>query len=371
MALIRLFVLVFLQSWTVCNAFVPTLRYRSVSICVNVDKGFNILEQALIPQGPLVATVKGGWRLLWKRIMAELAPQNKNGSYERPKYSFDGRIGSDEFPDEPGRYHVYLGGPCPWCHRVQLALNLRGISNNELSSTQLIDDPTKASRGGWILSRSDPDPLFSAFDLRGVYDGLSPGFSGRCTAPLLVDKKTKKIVSNESSDIVRMLNACKFGSAVTRRDLVPPGLVELIDTTNAWTYDFLNNGVYQCGFSTTQNAYDEASHKVLEGLNKCNEILSQQPFLCGSDFTEADLRLLPTILRFDAAYAPLFKAGGVARIKDYPHLFRWMRQCWSISSIPESIDLAQACGSYYAQLFPLNPGGIIPTPPSAKSLGLE
>lgn len=363
--------LLLLVRWNHCTAFATLSRKDTIRTNLHVDKGFNLLEQALIPQGPLVATVKGGWKLLWRRMMAELAPQDKKGNYERPNYSFSGRIGSMDFPDEPGRYHVYLGGPCPWCHRVKLALNLRGISNIELSVTQLIDDPTKATRGGWILSQSDPDPLFSAFDLRGVYDMLSPGFQGRCTAPLLVDKKSKKIVSNESSDIVRMLNECNFGSDQTRLDLVPPSLVELIDETNKWTYELLNNGVYRCGFSTTQNAYDEASNKVLQGLEMCNDVLSQQDFLCGSTITEADLRLLPTILRFDAAYAPLFKAGGVARIKDYPNLFRWLKQCWNLEGVPESIDLAQACGSYYAQLFPLNPGGIIPTPPTAKILGLE
>jgi glutathionyl-hydroquinone reductase len=362
-----------LLHWNPCTAFVSQQRgHKQASTKLHVDKGFNLLEQAVIPQGPLVATVKLGWKFIWSRMMAELAPQSKDGNYERPKYSFDGRIGTTDFPDEPGRYHVYLGGPCPWCHRVKLALNLRGISNRELSVTQLIDDPTKATRGGWILSQNDPDPLFTAFDLRGVYDGLLPGFEGRCTAPLLVDKKTKQIVSNESSDIVRMLNKCNFRSDIRRLDLVPPSLSEVIDATNAWTYDLLNNGVYRCGFSTTQKAYDEASTKVLEGLEKCNDILSSQLFLCGSTFTEADLRLLPTILRYDAAYGPLFKAGGVAtKINNYPHLLRWLRQCWGMEGIPESIDLAQACGSYYAQLFPLNPGGIVPTPPTAKSLGLE
>ena len=133
------------------------------------------------------------------------------------------------------------------------------------------------------------------------------------------------------------------------------------------------DGCYRCGFSTTQAAYDEASRDVREGLRRCEEKLSTQDFLCGSQFTEADLRLLPTMLRFDAAYAPLFKAGGThLRIRsDYPHLHAWLKRCWAMPGIKDSIDLADATGSYFKQLFPLNPGGILPTPPTAQDLGLE
>lgn len=326
-----------------------------------IDKGFNLLEQNLIPQGPIVATVKGGWKLIWQRMMAELAPQDKNGQYQRPEYSFDNNLESHE------NLHVYIGEACPWCHRVKLTLKLKGIDS--VSVTQLVDDPTKASRGGWVLSQTDPDPIFTAYDLREIYDRLSPGFQGRCTAPLLVDKKRKRIISNESSQIARMLNDLQGSNDF---NLYPDKLAETIDVTNDWVYNMLNNAVYQCGFSTTQRAYDEASATVRTGLQRADDILSRQDFLCGSKLTESDVRLLPTVLRYDGVYAPFFKAGGAhKRIRDYPNIHKWLKRCWKQPGVKESINLAKANASYYSNLFPLNPGGIVPTPITAQDLGLQ
>lgn len=252
-----------------------------------------------------------------------------------------------------------------------------GLTDNEITVTQLVDDPVKASRGGWVFSGQQSDPLYNCNDLRELYDKLSPtgSFKGRCTAPLLVDKKTKRAVSNESSDIVRMINKARFGKDdKTKLDLYPTDLRGEIDATNEWVYPLVNNGVYRCGFSTTQLAYDEASRDVREGLKRCDEILGKQDFLCSKNqFTEADLRLLPTILRYDGAYAPLFKAGGThLRIRaDYPNIQKWLKRCWAMPGVKDSIDIPDATGSYYKQLFPLNPGGILPTPPTATELGLE
>ncbi len=208
---------------------------------------------------------------------------------------------------------------------------------------------------------------------RELYETLSPGYKGRCTAPLLVDLKAKKIVSNESSDIVRMLNTVKLGrdENIDCIDLYSDELVAKIDETNEWVYDLLNNGVYRCGFSTQQNAYDQASADVVKGLTKANDILAESDFLCGDSFTEADLRLLPTILRYDGAYSPFFRAGGVnRRIRDYPHLLKWLQRCWDMDGVQESIDLQDAVSSYYKQLFPLNPGGLLPTPITKDEIGL-
>jgi putative glutathione S-transferase len=347
-----------------CHAFqLPQNQgCRSGLLVRNVDKGFNLLEQNWIPQGPIVSTVKTGWKLIWQRMMAELAPQDKTGSYQRPSYQFDNQISAGQ------DLHLYLGEACPWCHRVKLTIKLKGIKS--VTVTELVDDPTKASRGGWIMSSSSPDPIFRAADLRGVYDRLTPGgFEGRCTAPLLVDKKGKKIICNESSDICRMLNDLEGENDI---DLYPAELAKQIDETNAWLYSELNNGVYQCGFSTSQQAYDEASKKVRKGLERVDEILSKQDYLCGSQLTESDIRLLPTALRYDAAYAPLFRAGGAhLRVRDFPYVQAWLRRCWALPEVRTSIDLGKATGSYYATLFPLNPGGIVPTSVNAKDLGLE
>ena len=145
----------------------------------NLDKGFNILETAskVIPQGRLVQTAKETWKFAWQRMMAELAPQDKKtGAYTRPTYSFQGTIGSSSFPDEAGRYHVYVGNPCPWCHRVRLALAVLKIAPKEVGVTQLVDDPVKASRGGWVFDKSlkdKTDPLGSTDLVRVIYDAVN------------------------------------------------------------------------------------------------------------------------------------------------------------------------------------------------------
>lgn len=173
-----------------------------------------------------------------------------------------------------------------------------------------------------------------------------------------------------------MLNTAKLGKEeeedVECINLYNKELASEIDETNAWVYELLNNGVYRCGFSTQQSAYDTASAGVIKGLDRANDVLAENDYLCGSTFTEADLRLLPTILRFDGAYAPLFRAGGVnRRIRDYPHLLLWLQRCWEIEGVKESIDLEDAVSSYYKQLFPLNPGGLLPTPITKEEIGLS
>jgi putative glutathione S-transferase len=350
-----------------------------------VDKGFNLLEVAstVVPQGRIVQTAKNSWKFVWKRFMTELAPQDQRGNYQRPKYGFGGTIGSREFPIESGRYHVYTGNPCPWCHRVRLVVEILGLHDVLEGVTVLVDDPVRASRGGWIFA-SPPKQAPRVQDLRQLYDELQPGYQGRCTAPLLVDWKTRKIVSNESKDIVRMLPLLlDVGSSKepdnsgkrSIQDLTPPNLIAIIDETNDWIYRLLNNGVYRCGFSTSQQAYDQAALDVLQGLDKCETILTQQDFMCSNQhFTESDVLLLPTVLRFDGVYAPLFRAGGAQlRLEcDYPAIYNWMKRCWnSIPGVKESIDITDACESYYKQLFPLNPGGLVPKAVTARTLKLE
>lgn len=344
-----------------------------------LDKGWNLLEltSGIVPQGPLVTIASESWKWVWQRFMTELAPQDRRtGTYQRPGYGFAAQIGDADHPAQPGRYHLYTGNPCPWCHRVVLAMKLLGLTSpHHIGWTELEDNPRKASRGGWIFAEARPDTDFDCQDLRQLYQLLSPGYQGRCTAPLLVDKVSRTIVSNESSDIVRMLNdhaTALLGETESEVsiNLVPESLRAAIDETNEWVYRLLNNGVYRCGFSTTQAAYEAAAADVQQGLERCEQILQTQPFLCGSQFTEADLRLLPTLLRFDAVYAPFFKAS-YSRVRDYPALHAWLQRCWDLPAVPESIDLADACSSYYRQLFPLNPGGIVPAPPvTAATLGL-
>ena len=247
-----------------------------------------------------------------------------------------------------------------------------------MTVTTLVDDPIKASRGGWVFANPTKDRRVGGSDvtdLRALYDYLSPSFQGRCTAPLLIDTKRERIVSNESADIVRMLpKLLQDDDEEKTLDLCPSELTEAIDETNEWIYRLLNNGVYRCGFSTTQGAYDSASKDVRNGLDQCEEKLGQTPFILGKTFTEADIMLLPTLLRYDGVYSPLFKAGGThLKLKcDYPNIYAWLKRCWQqVDGVSTSIDLEDATSSYYKQLFPLNPGGILPTPVTVQDLGLE
>eukprot|EP00904_Undaria_pinnatifida_P012182 jgi/Undpi1/8094/HiC_scaffold_24.g10566.m1 len=343
-----------------------------------LNKGFGILELAggLVPQGGLVKTARTGWKFIWLQMMRELAPQSPDGSYVRPNYGFRGWIGRGIFPVEAGRYHVYVGNTCPWCHRAVLAVVLRGLAPG-VTFSYMDDNPDKASRGGWAFTPEEPDPVFGCNDLREVYEKCSPGFKGRCTAPVVVDRKAKKVVTNESSQIVRMLNGVSFSKNGVggeggdgEVDLCPASLEKEIDAMNEFVYEKINNGVYRAGFATSQTAYEKACKDVFEGLARCEEILSKSRFLVGDRFTEADLRLLPTAVRFDAVYATLFKCSN-KRWRDYPSLNAWLRDVYQLPGVAETIDIDGCRKSYFAQLFPLNPGGIVPIGPTAEDLGLS
>jgi len=359
--------------------------------------GFRILEKTgkFLPQSALVKSAKYGWQQIWLTFMRELAPQSKGGDYKRPTYSFQRKIGDPEFPAENDRYVLYLGNPCPWCHRVALALALRGITKN-ITVIKAIDDPERASRGGWVFNNNEP--VFQAKDLREVYDACTAdagGYKGRCTAPLLIDKKTRRIVSNESAAIVRNLNEVCFprrgsgqggvyeksGREESWIDLCPEHLKAEVDVLNEKIYESINNGVYKSGFSTTQEAYNTAQYALWSTLEELDTLLSTRRFLTGEYFTEADLRLFPTAVRFDAVYAVIFKCSA-RRWAEFPHLHAWMIDCAALplpvnadgsggGTLADTVDVDDCRRSYFTQLFPLNPGGIIASGPTAVQLGLQ
>ena len=268
-----------------------------------------------------------------------------------------------------------------------------------------MDDPRQASRGGWILkqhddNRDDKDDTIVHHpgnwkDLRDVYNyyynNNDQEYVGRCTAPLLVDTVLRTIISNESSDIVQLLIQYYHHTIDKTREAPPPiesespyihtnlyplELRDTIDNATDWIYEKLNNGVYRCGFATTQMAYDQACADVREGLRNANDLLSANTFISSNTtLTVADIYLLPTLLRFDGVYSPLFKAGGThvcLRSPEYSNIQRYLRHCWTtLPGLRASINLTQACASYYEQLFPLNPSQILPYPITARDLGLE
>ncbi|KAI8473027.1 MAG: putative glutathione S-transferase [Monoraphidium minutum] len=323
-------------------------------------------------------------------MVRELAPQDSSGGYTRPQYSFDGVLGSPEFPSaiclpahptprarRPAFAPAFAPGcrgplppvrrqRLPWCHRVLLALALRGLSG-AVSVTRLLDIPERATRGGWVMP-AEGDPVWGAADLWEVYDKGSPGFKGRCTAPLLVDKAGRRLVCNESASLVPQLAALELPGA-NAVELRPAALAAAIDDLNDWIYPSINNGVYRCGFATSQAAYDRAAAELHGALARADAILADSRFLAGDRFTEADLRLFPTVVRFDAVYAAIFRAGQ-RRVADYPHLEAWMRDVHQIR-VADTVDVDECRRSYYTNLFPLNPSGIIPSGPTAADLRLD
>ncbi|KAJ8601978.1 hypothetical protein CTAYLR_008813 [Chrysophaeum taylorii] len=290
-------------------------------------------------------------------MMAELAPQTAEGAYARPAPQVGG---GGEPPELVGskRYELYVGNACPWCHRTLLALALRNVS--QVHVTTLVDDATRASRGGWVVAKP-PDPVFGARDLKQIYDRATGApYRGRCTAPLLVDATSGDVVARDSADIVAAVAAPGLGNSV---DLRPADLIPAIDEACAWIYADINDGVYKCGFATRQAAYDGAEKALHDALERADARLEDGRFLLGERLTQADVWLYPTISRFDAVYATLFKCGRKTVRANYPNLQRWLEDLSSLPGVQDTFDLRDAAASYFSSLFPLNPSGIVPNVP--------
>lgn len=357
--------------------------------------GFRLLERAggfLLPQAALVTTARTAWRAAWAAMVTELAPQDAGGAYARPPSSFPlaggpASFGGPAWPlTGPGRYRLYLGNACPWCHRVGVAAFLRGWAvycqpspSDYLSLCRLADDPARARRGGWVVEAGAGggsqagDALTGSPDLKGVYDALSPTqpYTGRCTAPLLVDGSTRRIVTNDSASILCALDAAAVPGVTTPIRLRPPGLVPAIDALNDDLYASVCNGVYRCGFATGQGAYERAVAGVQAGLDRAESILTSNRFLAGDRVTDADVRLFPTVVRLDAAYGPLFRATRTPLADGWPNLAAWAADLWrlqvggtGLALGPATVDVEAARASYYGSLFPLNPSGILPVQPA-------
>jgi putative glutathione S-transferase len=273
-----------------------------------------------------------------------------------------GPSGEDGFRAEAGRYHLYVSLACPWAHRTLIYRALRGLTEAipvSVVSPYMFDD-------GWTFAPDFPgvtgDVLFGSRFLREVYLRADPKASGRVTVPLLWDRERETIVSNESAEIIRMFDTAFDALTGNRETLRPAALAEEIDAINARVYETVNNGVYRAGFATTQEAYEEALHPLFETLDWIERRLARAPYLAGDRVTEADWRLFPTIIRFDAVYVGHFKCN-LRRIADYPNLSDWLRELYHIPGIAETVNLDHIKTHYYASHRGLNPTGIVPAGP--------
>jgi putative glutathione S-transferase len=281
--------------------------------------------------------------------------QSTDGRFEREEATFRGWVsadGSTPYPAEAGRYHLYVSLACPWAHRTLAFRVLKGL---EAAVSVSVVEPLMLD-DGWTLGPG-ADPVNGARRLHEVYTKARPGMTGRVTVPVLWDKRTAAIVSNESADIIRMFNH-GFGTLASGADYYPAALRPEIDAVNAVVYDRVNNGVYKAGFATTQAAYEDAFDTLFATLDSLEDRLSGRRYLCGDRPTEADWRLWTTLVRFDAVYHGHFKCNR-RRLVDYPNLWGFTRDLYQTPGIAATVDLAAIKRHYYGSHAALNPTAIV------------
>lgn len=292
------------------------------------------------------------WTTLWRVMMSKLAPRDQSGAYIRPQSEFRNTIGSEAYPAAQERYKLFVGLGCPWAHRTLVVRALKGLEDT-ISVSIVSPSP---ENGGWILNT----PEFGCETLADLYRFAKPGYKGRSTVPVLWDCETNTIVNNESAEIIVMLNA-EFNQFAKHPELnlYPENLRERIDRWNDKTYSAVNNGVYRCGFAQTQTAYNAACEELFNTLDEIEATLQTNRYLCGERLTLADVRLFTTLFRFDTVYYSLFKCSR-RRIQDYANLGAYLRDVYQLPGVAETCDLQAIKQEYYGNLFPLNPGGIVP-----------
>ncbi len=291
--------------------------------------------------------------------MSQIAPRDSAGAYKRPASQFRHSISADStdssFPAAAGRYCLIAGLGCPWAHRALIVRALKGLDDT-IAVTIVTPAP---EAGGWVFEQ----PEAGCQTVKQFYELAQPGYQGRCTVPVLWDTQQQKIVNNESAEIIVILNAAfNAFAAHPDLDLYPEMLRSEIDAWNTKIYDSVNNGVYRCGFAQTQAAYDQACQQLFYMLDEIDTTLKTKRYLCGDLVTLADVRLFTTLFRFDTVYYGLFKCNR-RRIQDYDQLSGYLRDLYQLPGVAATCDLDAVKRDYYGNLFPLNPGGIIPSGP--------
>jgi putative glutathione S-transferase len=272
-----------------------------------------------------------------------------------------GPSGEAGFKAEKDRYHLYVSHACPWANRAMIFRAIKGLE--DVISISVVNWVMRAK--GWTFEPGPgviSDPISQADYLSDVYVHAKRDYSGRVTVPMLWDKERETIVSNESSEIIRMMNCAFDDIGALPGDYYPESLRDEIDEINHRVYNTVNNGVYKSGFATTQRAYEEAVVALFETLDWLEEKLSRKRYLAGSLITEADWRLFPTLVRFDAVYVGHFKCN-LKRIVDYPNLWAYTRELYQYPGVSDTIHMDHIKGHYYQSHETLNPQSIVPSGP--------
>lgn len=272
-----------------------------------------------------------------------------------------GPSGEGGFQAASGRYHLYVSLACPWAHRTMIFRALKGLEEMISLSVvhwYMVDKGWTFETGDGVIADSENNAKY----MHQVYTAALPDYSGRVTVPVLWDKQTKTIVTNESSEIIRMFNSAFDGIGATKGDYYPETMRAEIDRLNDRIYDTVNNGVYKAGFATTQEAYDEAIVPLFETLDFLEEQLSTRRYLTGNEITEADWRLFTTLVRFDPVYVGHFKCN-VRRIADYEHLSGYVRDLYQHPNVAATVNMQHIKNHYYASHDSINPSRIVPAGP--------
>jgi glutathionyl-hydroquinone reductase len=299
--------------------------------------------------------IDGVWHDHWYDTSAT------GGRFVRKASAFRRCIGQGEFAAEAGRYHLYVSLACPWAHRTLIFRALKGLE--PLIGLSVVH--WRMLEHGWTFADGPgvvPDPVLGASYLHQIYTAAEVKHSGRATVPVLFDKRTKTIVNNESSEIVRMMNSAFDAVGAKPGDFYPAELRSEIDALNTRIYETLNDGVYKAGFATTQQAYEEAIGPLFETLDMLEARLGKSRFLCGKRLTEADWRLFTTLVRFDSVYVGHFKCN-LRRLVDYPALWAYTRDLYQHDGVAQTVDFTHIKGHYFQSHRSINPTGIVPAGP--------
>ena len=273
-----------------------------------------------------------------------------------------GPTGQAGYKAEANRYHLYVSLACPWASRTLMIRTLKGLE--DMISISVVH-PLMLEHG-WTFEEGEGvigDPIFQARYLHEVYTAVKPDYTGRVTVPVLFDKKTKTIVNNESSEIIRMLNTAFDGLGVKLGNYVPDQWLEEIDTVNDFVYHRINNGVYKAGFATKQEVYEEEVTTLFAALDQMEERLAGQDYLVGNRLTEADIRLFTTLVRFDTVYFGHFKCN-LKPLTAYPNLWAYTKRIYQLPGIAQTVNFDHIKRHYYGSHKTINPTGVIPMGPT-------
>ena len=293
--------------------------------------------------------------------------KSTGGRFKRKESTFRNWIradGSTDFEPESGRYHLYVSLACPWAHRTLIYRRLKGLEEHITIS---VVNPIMLENG-WTFVEGEgviPDTVNGSEYLHQIYTAAEAGYTGRVTVPVLWDRSHRTIVSNESSEIIRMFDE-EFGQLTGHKPSFRPlSLVDEIDLLNDRIYTGFNNGVYKAGFATSQESYNEEVTRIFEVLDEVEEILATNRYLTGDRVTEADWRFLPTLLRFDPVYVGHFKCN-LRRIADYPNIHNYMVDLMKTYDLADTFNLEHVKNHYYGSHPTINPTLIVPYGPETN-----